>query len=560
MSTNHWTRACLRAATYLCTAPLAGYVIHLPRLQLPIALVYPHCTTHDRANFFAWYIVIYPALRCSTMENHDQSSSDDVSKPQPPDKTFVYAPLDHDKASIRLIRVLATRTHEGYIQCEIRHASIDDSYICLSYLWGEPGDEHCIAVNNRTMRIRNNLFDFLERAAKNDWLRKESLWIDALCIDQENVVERNFQVQQMGRIFSCAEEVVSWFGEDKDSIAEYFVEHLSRSEGAVNYRVDIVDNLFLKFAYAPYWNRAWITQEVQLAQKVTLLARNVKVDYRQLLSSNRNLLIKDSSNPHWIVPPRPETWLPIRSLIHVMSEFGYKRCHDIRDRVYSLLALCDDGSDVQVDYNTSVERLARHTLECCGHSFCLCSMRIVHDVLHLGQQLSHGPLEDGSSEPFAYMTLPYYQGSLPSSKCAMRPCIIFECDGTTLSHTSGFVHQSSQNDDPSITIYPGSICGSVFHNLIKIRMVAVGKSRYRCDKARFSGSVMPQTWYWDAPNRGRHHHLVLTLSEDTCRIDFQFSTLIEIARDLVEAEPCGIVKSQDAKLGQPVLRLCSSPE
>jgi len=516
-----------------------------------------HCTTHDRANFFAWCIYIYPALSCLTMTNHVQRSSDDVSKPQPPGGTFVYAPLDHDKASIRLIRVLEKRNDEGHIQCEIRHASIDDSYICLSYVWGELEDEHCIVVNNRTMRVRKNLFDFLERAGKNHWLRRESLWIDALCIDQENVVERNFQVQQMGRIFSCAQEVVSWFGEDKDSIAEYLVQQISPSTDTFNHRLD---SLCLKFTYAPYWNRAWITQEVQLARKVTLLARNVKVDYRLLLSSNRNLLIKDNSNPHWIVPPRPETWLPIRSLIHVMSEFGYKRCHDIRDRVYSLLALCDDGSDVQVDYNTSVERLARHTLEYCERSFCFCSMRIVHDVLHLGQQLSHGPLEDGSSKPFAYMTLPYYQGSLPSPKCASRPCKFSACDGTAFSHTPGFVHQCSQNDDPLITIYPRCICTSVLHNLAIIRMVVVGESRYRCDKARYSGSDVPRTWYWDAPHRGRHHHLVLTLAEDTCKIDFQFSTLIEIARDLVEAEPCGIVKSQDAKLGQPVLRLCSSQE
>jgi len=493
------------------------------------------------------------------MENHDQSSSDDVSQPQPPNKTFVYAPLDHDKASIRLIRVLATRNDEGYIQCEIRHASIDDSYICLSYSWGEPGDEQCIVVNDSIMRVRNNLFDFLERAGKNDWLRKIWLWIDALCIDQANVGERNHQVQQMGRIFSCAEEVISWFGEDKDSIAAYFVQQISPSADRFNHRLD---DLFLKFAYAHYWNRAWITQEVQLARKVTLLARNVKVDYRLLISTTRNLLIKYESNPYWIVPPLRTNGIPPspRGLFWVMSEFGYKRCHDIRDRVYSLLALCDDGSDVQVDYNTTVERLARHTLECCERSFCLCSMRIVHDVLHLGHQLSHGTWDDGSSKPFAYMILPYFQGSLPSSKCASKPCTFSRCDGTALSHTSGFVHQSSQNDDLSITIYPRRICNSVLQNLVKIRMVAVGESRYRCDKAKFSGGIMSQIWYWDAPYRGRYHHLMLTLAEDTCKIDFHFSTLIEIAHDLVEADPCDIVKCQGAKLGQPVLRLYPSPK
>ena len=508
------------------------------------------------------------------MTSHVQPCSDDVSEPQLPDGTFVYAPLDHDKASIRLIRVLATRTHEGYIQCEIRHASIDDSYVCLSYVWGEPGDEHSIVVNDKIMRVRSNLFGFLGRARQNERLLEEWLWIDAMCIDQANVGERNHQVQQMGRIYSYATEVISWFGEDKDSIAKYFV----KQKYPTGNRVDLdLAALRLKFAYAPYWNRAWITQEVQLARKVTLLAQTIELDYRLLLSTDGRFLTMDKSNPHWIVPPHATIWTPRnRSLIQAMSEFGYKRCHDIRDRVYSLLALCDDGSDIQVDYNRSVEQLARHTLECCKRFFCFCSMRIVHDVLHLGNQLSHGPLEDGSSKPFAYMTLPFYQGVLPSRKCTSEPCELSNCDGTEWSHIQGFVHQASHNDDPSITIYPSRICKSTFHNLTRIEMIAVGESRYRCDEIGFDMEnhytrPMPKflndngarTWRWSPSQRSRYHHLTLISTGNTCRIEFQFSSLIEIARDSVEADPCGIVRTQRAgwaRFGQPVLRLCSSPE
>jgi len=494
-----------------------------------------------------------------------------VPRPEPGLKPFAYAPLDHQKRSVRLIRVLATKSKEGRIQCEIRHASVSNSYICLSYVWGEQDCWHTVLLDSKPFKVRSNLFDFLARARQNNRLLGEWLWIDAMCIDQANVGERNHQVQQMGRIYTYAKEVISWFGEDKDSIAAYFVEQVSPSGDAVNHSLT---DLCLKFAWAPYWNRAWITQEVQLARKVTLLAKNVEVDYRLLLSANGNLLTTDKYNPHWIVRPRPPSWLPSkRSLICVMSEFGYKRCHDIRDRVYSLLALCDDGSDVQVDYNTSVERLGRHTLECCGRSFCLCSMRIVHDVLHLGQQLSRGPLEDGSSKPFAYMTLPYYQGGLPSRKCTSKPCQVPKCDGTEWSHISGFVHQASHNDDPSITIYPSRICRSAFHNLTRIEMVAVGESRYRCDKVgfdmekhytrptpKFLNEDRARTWWWSPPQKSRHHHLTLIPTGDTCRIEFQFSSLIEIARDSAEADPCGVVRTQRAKLDQSALRLSSSLE
>lgn len=37
-------------------------------------------------------------------------------------------------------------------------------------------------------------------------------WIDALCIDQENLAERNHQVTQMGKIYASAYRVVSWLG------------------------------------------------------------------------------------------------------------------------------------------------------------------------------------------------------------------------------------------------------------------------------------------------------------------------------------------------------------
>jgi hypothetical protein len=54
------------------------------------------------------------------------------------------------------------------------------------------------------------------------------LWIDALCIDQENVIERNHQVQQMGEIFSRASNVLAWLGSNR-TIEIYFAEVSGRA-------------------------------------------------------------------------------------------------------------------------------------------------------------------------------------------------------------------------------------------------------------------------------------------------------------------------------------------
>jgi hypothetical protein len=134
----------------------------------------------------------------------------------PSSDRFVYSPLDQEARSIRLIRILPEKTADGHIQCELRHALIDDAYICLSYVWGKTNKGRWIALNGQSFWVRQNLFDFLQSAQRKRRLRTQWLWIDALSIDQTTVAERNHQVQQMVQIYSGASEVISWLGIGKE--------------------------------------------------------------------------------------------------------------------------------------------------------------------------------------------------------------------------------------------------------------------------------------------------------------------------------------------------------
>lgn len=58
--------------------------------------------------------------------------------------------------------------------------------------------------------VRQNLYKFLKSYRQT--LKRKYLWIDALCIDQGNIPERNHQVAQMTSIYSNAEEVIVWLG------------------------------------------------------------------------------------------------------------------------------------------------------------------------------------------------------------------------------------------------------------------------------------------------------------------------------------------------------------
>jgi hypothetical protein len=119
----------------------------------------------------------------------------DVSKGSYPDQVvsdrsvFQHKPLDHTQASIWLLKVLPDLSSTGLIQCQIWHDDIHAQYDCLSYGWGSDGDGHLILLNGEEHWIRQNLYDFLGVArTQYTYARSErTLWIDALCIDQNSI-------------------------------------------------------------------------------------------------------------------------------------------------------------------------------------------------------------------------------------------------------------------------------------------------------------------------------------------------------------------------------------
>jgi hypothetical protein len=130
-------------------------------------------------------------------------------------ESFTYTSLDLSQRSIRLIRVLPHLSPNGHIQCKMYDATVDDRYTGLSYVWGPPDNGYPVMINGQLHHVRSNLSGFLQ-CARNDYWRV--LWIDALCIDQENLAEITHQVQQMGLIYSQARNVVSWLGTSPDII------------------------------------------------------------------------------------------------------------------------------------------------------------------------------------------------------------------------------------------------------------------------------------------------------------------------------------------------------
>jgi hypothetical protein len=138
---------------------------------------------------------------------------------------FVYRPIDVDKQSIRLLRI-HKNSRDQYPSYSIFESTVDeDSYIALSYMWHPEGEDqptkrHSILLDGKDFEVAQNLSQFLDIA--QELHTDKAFWIDAICIDQSNIEERNDQVTIMDRIYSCASSVIVWLGPGSSATEHFF--------------------------------------------------------------------------------------------------------------------------------------------------------------------------------------------------------------------------------------------------------------------------------------------------------------------------------------------------
>ncbi|TGJ82702.1 hypothetical protein E0Z10_g6056 [Xylaria hypoxylon] len=170
-------------------------------------------------------------------------------------------------------------------------------YMTLSYVWGEAegAQKKSILLNGEPFLVLPNLYSALLQLRRTQRVQQGfKLWIDAICINQEDFVERGKQVGRMREIFASAWHVVIWLGTEADDstlavTALRWLAMRSRGPGPLEglYRegkkIDL-SPFFIAWAKAksawkeevytalfnlltrPYWQRTWILQEVAMAR------------------------------------------------------------------------------------------------------------------------------------------------------------------------------------------------------------------------------------------------------------------------------------------------------
>ena len=113
-----------------------------------------------------------------------------------------------------MITLLEPRDEDAIVECRLEHVSLTSllKYKALSYCWGDATDTKEIIVNDCAIRITANLEEALRRLRLSE--SGSFIWIDALCIDQMNIDERDWQVLRMRDIYRQAEIVIAWLGEE----------------------------------------------------------------------------------------------------------------------------------------------------------------------------------------------------------------------------------------------------------------------------------------------------------------------------------------------------------
>lgn len=122
---------------------------------------------------------------------------------------------------IRLIQL-----HSGPDETDIEvsfipHVALTNlpAYHALSYTWGNPNDTQLIKVGSSAIPVTKNLaiclWHLRQKIFRNETLL---LWIDGLCINQQDNDEKNHQILLMRRIYQRSACTIVWLGpEDKDT-------------------------------------------------------------------------------------------------------------------------------------------------------------------------------------------------------------------------------------------------------------------------------------------------------------------------------------------------------
>jgi hypothetical protein len=118
---------------------------------------------------------------------------------------YCYCPLLSGPDSIRLLRLLSSKDENAPIRCQLFTYSLQESYKgthpydALSYVWGKLDEFRYIRIDEHDVLVTPNLYKALLHL--RHYSIERILWVDAVCINQKDIKEKEQQIRFMARIY-----------------------------------------------------------------------------------------------------------------------------------------------------------------------------------------------------------------------------------------------------------------------------------------------------------------------------------------------------------------------
>ena len=215
-------------------------------------------------------------------------------------ESFEY-PKISSQNQIRLLAVdppssLISEQSKFKLQVEMVDKLPQIEYIALSYFWGEArtdNDIHHIIVEGQKFWVRHSLWTFFETVRKFDLTLP--IYIDAICLDQTNVVERGHQVKLMEKVYRSAQQTHVWLGCPHERQVEVLAS-LQRLEHCIASQIpqqswDHCSFIGLSYMCSRnYWRRLWVVQELLLSKAVKIHCGQFTFSWDTLLALTKTPL------------------------------------------------------------------------------------------------------------------------------------------------------------------------------------------------------------------------------------------------------------------------------
>jgi hypothetical protein len=223
---------------------------------------------------------------------------------------YVYRPLDATKNEIRLLMLHSSTKDDEPVKAQLQHFALEDDgrpgatarmssalrmFKALSYTWGDSPKKVNITLDGHQFPVTENLFAALKnvrnaneaaiaataasgKAVASFW------WIDAICINQEDVLERNKQVTMITRIYKRSRGVHIWLGgegEDSDMAMDLVEKIVSFKRVGPGEKEIVYPDCSMEkkvrhwkgltqLFQRPWWERVWVRQEVAVPKSATV--------------------------------------------------------------------------------------------------------------------------------------------------------------------------------------------------------------------------------------------------------------------------------------------------